>query len=187
MPPLVLRAARVWLPVAVAATILVGVLYAAVQHLIRSGANSPQVQLAEDTASRLDAGATPEAVVPAEPVDMARSLAPYFIVFDGDGRVVASSVTLNGQQPVFPASVFDSVRRMRQDRITWQPAPRVRSAVVVVPYRAGFVLAGRSLRLAEEQVDSVQLLVFLGWLATLIATAVAALVGARVATDSGRL
>lgn len=185
--PLVLRAARVWLPVAVAATILAGLLGAAVQHTIRSGANAPQVQLAEDAASRLDAGAALQAVVPAEPVDMARSLAPYLIVFDGRGRVVASSVTLNGQQPNFPVSVFASVRRMRQDRITWQPAPGVRSAVVMAPYRAGFVLAGRSLRLAEEQVDSVGLLIILGWLVTLVATAVAALVGARLTIDSGRL
>lgn len=101
--------------------------------------------------------------------------------------MVASSVMLKGQQPNFPVSVFDSVRRLRQDRITWQPAPGVRSAAVVVPYRAGFVLAGRSLRLAEEQVDSVGLLIFLGWLVTLVATAAAALVGAQLTIGSGRL
>jgi hypothetical protein len=40
-----------WLPLAVAITILAGLVYATVQQSLRQGANDPQIQLAEDTAA----------------------------------------------------------------------------------------------------------------------------------------
>jgi len=112
---------------------------------------------------------------------LATSLQPYVLVFDNDKNLIAENAQLNGQAPPFPPSVFDSARSRGQDRITWQPAPGVRSAVVVQPWRGGFVVVGRSLRLVEERIDQLQLLIGFGWLVTLGSTAVAALaaVGAK--------
>jgi len=72
--------------------------------------------------------------------------------------------------------VFDYVRQHGEDRITWQPEPGVRSATVVTSYggaHPGFVLAGRSLRLVEERVDQLGLMVGLGWFGILFAALVA--------------
>src|SRR5713226_8813593 len=173
--PILARAVTLWVPIAVAVTGLTAVVYGAVQQDLRQGANDPQIQMAEDTAARLNAGATPDAVVPSESIDLAYSLRPYVMVFDGPGRLVASSAQLNGQAPPFPPSVFEQVRNGSQDRITWQPAPGVRGAVVAQPWRGGFVVVGRSLRLVEERIDQLQLLIGFGWLVTLGSTAVAAL------------
>ena len=51
---LVRRALAFFLPVAVLATLTCGLIYAEVQQDQRSGANDPQVQLAEDAAARLN-------------------------------------------------------------------------------------------------------------------------------------
>ncbi len=181
MHPLLLRAAVLWVPLAVAVTGLAALVYGAVQQDLRQGANDPQIQLAEDAAAKLNAGAAPSTVVPSETIELATSLQPYVLVFDNDKNLIAENAQLNGQAPPFPPSVFDSARSRGQDRITWQPAPGVRSAVVVQPWRGGFVVVGRSLRLVEERIDQLQLLIGFGWLVTLGSTAVAALaaVGAK--------
>lgn len=59
-----------------------GLIYTAVQQDLRQSANDPQIQMAEDTATKLAAGQQVQNVVPAEKVDIATSLAPYIIVFD---------------------------------------------------------------------------------------------------------
>jgi len=51
----------------------------------------------------------------------------------------------------------------------------VRSATVIVPYRDGFVLAGRSLVLTEGRERDLGALALLGLLATLLATGLACL------------
>jgi hypothetical protein len=167
-----------WVPLAVAVTGFAALLYGAVQQDLRQGANDPQIQLAEDAAAQLNAGAAPSRVVPSETIELATSLQPYVMVFDNDKNLIAENAQLNGQAPPFPPSVFDSARSRGQDRITWQPAQGVRSAVVVQPWRGGFVVVGRSLRLAEERIDQMQLLVGFAWLVTLGCTAVAALAAA---------
>jgi len=170
----------VWVPIAVAVTGLAALVYVAVQQDLRQGANDPQVQLVEDAAARLDAGAGPNAVVPSDMVDIATSLAPYVVVFDAGGAELASSAVLHDGTLPFPRSVFDAVRNRREDVITWQPEPGVRSAVVVEAWRGGFVLAGRSLRLVEDRENKVMLISAGMWLLTLGASAVASLVVSAV-------
>jgi hypothetical protein len=173
--PLFVRALSLWVPIAVAVTGLSALVYGAVQQDLRQGANDPQIQMAEDAAARLNAGASPSAVVPSDQIELAGSLNSYVMVFDSESRLVASSAQLNGQAPPFPPSVFDSLRSRGQDRITWQPAAGIRSAVVVQPWRAGFVVVGRSMRLVEERIDHILQLTVFGWLVTLGCTAIAAL------------
>jgi hypothetical protein len=110
--------------------------------------------MAEDAAVELEAGRQPQAVVGTTQVDMARSLAPYLIVYDEAGRPLASSVQLDGQTPSIPEGVFSYVRQSGEDRLSWQPRPGVRSAAVVTGFggsHPGFVLAGRSLLEVEKR------------------------------------
>ncbi len=132
------------------------VVYGTVQQDMRMGANDPQIQLAEDAATSLEAGMAPASVLSSAKIDIAASLAPYRMVFDDAGNPLASEAVLHGQTPAIPKGIFDYVRAYGEDRITWQPEPGVRSAVVIVHYggaHPGFVLAGRSLREVEQRVD----------------------------------
>ena len=125
-------------------------IYAAVQHALRIGANDPQIQLAEDTAARLGQG-RPAIDPSGDAVDVATSLAPFLIVYDPSGQVVASSAQLAGRTPPLPAGVLRDATPGHEDRLTWQPQPGVRLASVVVATPQGYVLAGRSLREVERR------------------------------------
>ncbi len=158
---------------------LSGLIYAAVQQDLRQSANDPQIQMAEDAATKLTDGVQVQTVVPPEKVNIADSLAPYMMVFDATGNPIASSALLDGRTPKIPSSVFDGVRKNGEDRFTWQPQLGVRSAVVVTQFRGphpGFVLAGRSLREVEIREDHILWIVMAGWISmlfiTLVATAV---------------
>ena len=156
-----------------------GLIYTAVQQDIRQSADDPQIQMAEDTAAKLANGQQVQNVVPSEKVDIARSLAPYIIVFDTSGKPIASSAVLDGQIPTIPPGVFDYVRQHGEDRITWQPQPGVRSAVVVTQFQgpnSGFVLAGRSLREVEIREDDILHIVEVGWLGMLLVSLLATVI-----------
>jgi hypothetical protein len=185
--PLLSATVAIWLPIAVAATLLTALVYAVVQQDLRLTANDPQIRRAEDAATALASGQSPQAVAGGAPVDMARSLAPYLIVFDDSGHPLASSGTLDGQIPTPPAGVFQYVATHGEERLTWQPRPDVRVAAVVVRYTgavSGYVLAGRSLREVERREDQMLTLATLAWTATIGATFVASALAAWIRRDS---
>ena len=160
---------RHYLPLALVITALCGLAYLLSQQTLRLGANEPQVQIAQDTAARLSAGEAPAAVVPAATLDVGRSLAPFIIVYDDQGTVLAATGQLHGQPPALPAGVLDYVRQHGEDRISWQPEPGVRFAAVVERVsgsQPGFVLVARSLAEAEHLIDVMGQLALAAWAAT---------------------
>jgi hypothetical protein len=183
-PGLLLTALRLWLPAAAVATVATGLVYGESQHVLRSSANDPQIQMAEDAAAKLDAGAAPSAVVPSDSVELATSLAPYLIVFDRSGHVLAESVTVHGRPPDFPESVFANVSPSRVETVTWQTSTGERSATAVAAYSGGHVVAGRSLREIESRDNDSLLLAIGGWVAMLGASALAALGAALLGPHS---
>jgi hypothetical protein len=160
------------------------------QQVLRQGANDPQIAMAGDLAARLESGVAPAAAVPAtDGVDMARSLSPFVIVYDEQGKPVASQGVLNGQTPAPPQGVFDYVRQHGEERVSWQPVlgttsnnnektvlngggtPQrghgVRIAAVIQRVGGaggGFVLAGRNMREVEAREAQVGQLALLTWI-----------------------
>ena len=178
---IIFRIVKKWLPLAFLTAGLCALVYLTVQQSLRMGANDPQIQMAEDAASQLNTGAGVKSVLPSTKVEIAESLAPFMIVFDKSGNVLASSATLHGTVPAYPAGVLDYVRKNGQDRVTWQPEAGVRMATVVTPYQNGFVMTGRSLTEVEKresQVESLSGLAMLGiWAMTLVIIVLGELVG----------
>jgi hypothetical protein len=169
-----------WLPIAVVVTALCGLVYVAVQQVLRQEANDPQIQIAEDAAAALAGGQTAQAVVPSNTIDVGQSLSPFVMVFDSTGKVIASSGQLHGQAPNLPAGVLDYVKQNGEDRLTWQPEAGVRIASVTVPYTgatSGYVLAGRSLREVEVRESQTEFYAGAVWVAALLGTLVAVAVG----------
>ena len=183
---LIRRAAAIFLPLAVLATLLTGLIYLTGQQIDRQGANDPQRQLAEDAAAALDAGETPGSLVGATPVEFGTSLAPFLIVFDTGGAQVATGGHLGGYDPAVPAGMLSSAVAGTPNVVTWEPQSGVRIAAVVVHWSGGTVLAGRSLREVERRIDQLTLLAAIGWLATIVALAVASLVAARLWPPASR-
>ena len=175
------RALAIFAPLAVLATLSAGLVYVEVQQTLRSGANDPQVQLAEDAAARLDAGAAAGSVVGGSTMlDPSSSLAPFVIVFDSSRTVLAADATLDGGTPVPPRGVLDAAQPGSPNMVTWQPRSGVRIASVTVKWNGGWVLAGRSLRRVEEQEQNAELLAGAGWLVMLAALAAASVAAAAL-------
>ena len=158
-----------WCAFIVALTGVSGLAYAAVQHDLRTSADYPQTHIAADAAQALAGGADPLAVsafyvTSYSPIDIAKSLDPYIVIFDHAGTPVASSARLAGRMPSLPAGVFSYTAAHGEDRITWQPSPDVRQAIVVSSYtdpntgKASYVMSGRSLREVEQTESDIGLL-----------------------------
>jgi hypothetical protein len=167
-------------PLAVLATLLAGLIFVVAQQGLRTGADEPQLQLAEDAARALDAGTAPAVVTGPPTVDIGESLAPWVTVFDTAGHVLATSGRLDGADPAPPIGVLDHAVTDAPNRVTWQPRDGVRQATVTARWSGGTVMAGRSLREVERRVDVTQQLVALGWAATLLALAVACVVAVLI-------
>jgi hypothetical protein len=157
---------RQWIPLAALAMALCGLIYVASQQMLRQSANDPQIQLAQDAAAALARGEPASGLVPGTGTEISQSLAPFVVIFDTSGQVLASSARLHGQIPALPAGLLDSVKALGEDRVTWQPEAGVRMAAVIVRAPSGYVLAGRSLREVEAREDQMGLLSGLGLIAT---------------------
>jgi hypothetical protein len=144
--------------------------YTVFQQDMRLGANHPQVEMAESLAQNLQSGESLSGSLPSS-VDVEKSLDPFVIVYNSTGKPVYSTGYLNGSVPELPKGVLQYTRQHHEDRITWQPRSDVRIAAVIVNYGGrdgGFVLAGRSLRVVEQQESSLLHIVGLAYLGALI-------------------
>jgi hypothetical protein len=175
--------ARIWLPIAVATTVLSLVLFAAVQQNYRQSQSDPQIQMAEDGALALASGGVPAGIVPRGlKVDVAQSLSPWIAVYDSAGVPLESTGVSNNAPPKLPIGLLEIAKDPDQNnRVTWESSTEARQALVIVyvPKTDQYVVAGRNMREAEARIWQMQTLVLLGWLFALAATLVASWVAAK--------
>ena len=148
-------------------TFLGGTAAVTFQQMLRRGANQPQIEMANFYASEIGSGEAPDDIIPTGYVDPERSLEPFVIFYDDQGRPQKATGYLDQSAPVPPRGVFDYSRNHGSDTFTWQPRPQVRIATVVQRVTGphpGFLLAGRSLRNVEEDETVLYHMTFLGWL-----------------------
>ncbi len=168
---------RVWLPLVVVVSAFCGLVYVSVQQVLRQGANDPQIQMAEDAAAELDSGSAVDAVAPKAQVELSKSLAPFLDIYDASGKPVAGSGVLDGKLPDYPMGALQASRQGGENRVTWQPQGDVRIASVVVPYKDGYAVAGRSLREAESHTAQIRAITLAAWIVTLAALLVVVALG----------
>ena len=161
---------RVWLPFAVVITAFSMLVYASVQQAYRQGANDPQIQMANDMADALNTAMSIDSVLPQEKIFFEKSLAPFYVIYDANGIPVAGTGMIDGKLPDIPKGVLDVAKESGENRRTWQPQANVRIAAVVVPYKDGFVLAGRNLRELEAREAQTTMFAGVTWVLALIAT-----------------
>jgi len=138
-----------WVAAFVILVVVFGTIYGVVQQSQRREANYPQVQLAEDAAAALDRGTSPQKLM-AGRVDMSHSLAPFVIIYNRSGDVVAGSGYLDRHVPRAPLGMLANARSKIYHAITWQPRSDVRIASVTVAAGKYYVLSGRSLTEVEK-------------------------------------
>lgn len=156
-----------WLAgIIVVASLFYGTMYLLTQQVLRTGANDPQIQIAEDMAAQLNKGVNATALNSSPKTDVVASLSPFLMIYDSNRQLVAATSILDGNTPVLPPGVLMSTSSSHENRLTWQPRGGVRLAVVVVKYNDGYVLAGRSLREVEKRETNLLDEIMIGWLVT---------------------
>jgi hypothetical protein len=163
----------IWLPISLAVIAVNAFAYILCQQVLRQSANDPQVQLSQDIAAALSQGEPLQSIGQLTPVPIDTSLATFVMVFDDQGKTLVAQARLNHENPSLPPGIFNYVRDHGEDRITWQPQPGVRLALVVNrfsnPTQSGFVAVGRSLKEVERRTDQLFKLTVIGSLAINIA------------------
>jgi len=104
----------------------------------------------------------------------------FTVIYNERGEPVAGDITLHGSLPHPPIGIFEYLSTHKIDRVTWQPEPRIRVALVGqrLP-NGGFVLSGRSLLLIEAQAARFHNLMLVLWI-FMMATAITLLTGTRL-------
>lgn len=149
-----------------------GLVYVSTQQVLRLSANDPQIQIAQDVVNSLNGGADPRQLSPNQ-LDIKTSFSPFVIIYDKNGKVVASSGQLNKKTLVPPKGVFESAKKYGENKFSWAPAKDVRQAAVIVKYDKGFVLVARSLKETEKRTAVILRFAAIAWLLGIGATTVA--------------
>jgi hypothetical protein len=139
-----------------------------IQSAMRSAADQPQIQMAQDYASEISSGAITADALPGGHLDPTASLEPFTILYGADGKPVRSNGYLGETIPTPPAGVFAYLRTHPSDKFTWQPRAGVRIAAVVQRIdgaHPGFVLVGRSLSFVQQQENELRRGTFITWAA----------------------
>jgi hypothetical protein len=168
-----------WLVGGFVLTVLIAGMYLTAQNIERSGADDAGQRLASQIASSPD----PAADVPR--VDLAESLAPFFVIYDAVGNPMSGSGYLDGELASVPKGVITTAVAQGSDRVSWQPRAGLRFAVIAVADGDRVVLAGQSLKPSEDRTAQLGLLLLFGWVGSMVVLAIGALVHLRAARDFG--
>jgi len=140
-------------------------------QVVRMQANDPQVEIAEGVSEALNQGQDPQAFGSLNPTDISKSLSPFVIVLDQEGKIISGTAVLDGQAPIPPKELLEASKLTGERRVTWEPKSGVRIASVIKPYSftqddqnfSGFVLAGKSLREANARQQNLLQIAGLAW------------------------
>ncbi|HET9850739.1 MAG TPA: hypothetical protein VFP35_03930 [Candidatus Saccharimonadales bacterium] len=163
---------RLWLAIAGSVTLAIGAAYAMAQQSTRLSADDLPLTNAQTAKAELESGATPDAVVPAQIINLASNYNPFLIITDGSHHVLASSASLNGQTPLPPAGTFDFTAINGTDHFTWKPANNVRLATRLMSWNYkdnhGYIISGQSLKPYEDRENIYLATAVPAWAAALI-------------------
>lgn len=166
-----------WLVGAFVLLATLSAVYFTAQHLERSGADDAPQRLASQVLSN----------PPADPtrVDLASSLAPFYVIYNADGTPTDGNGYLEGALADVPAGVIAQAADHGDNHVTWQPRPGLRFATVEIRDGDRVILAGQSLAPSESRIDSLGVLLLAGGAGCLVLLAIGCLVHLRAGRDFG--
>jgi hypothetical protein len=138
-----------------------GSIYAVAQQAQRRDANWPQIQIAEDNADALNRSGDPQ-VLTTDSVDFSRSLQPFIIIYDKNGKPLYGSGYLDSKLAQAPLGMLKAAQGKEYSAVTWEPKDGVRVAAVSVAAKNYYVLSGRNLKEVEKNENAALQLSLLG-------------------------
>lgn len=153
-------------------TLFTLMVYGTAQHLLRTGANMLPATSARYMTQQLARGLPTTAFFPALNQDMPSGGAQFFLIADKEGKPLIATYTIGGKPPSIPKGAYDYAAKHGENRLTWQPKPDIREAIIIRPYKTkdnsgGFVVSGTSLLEPETSLALLTKKLLLGWLLTI--------------------
>jgi len=158
-------------------TVIMLLIYGTVQQVYRTGLNDPQIQIARDISLQLEQGKPVDAALNNDPIDITKSLSPFIVLYDAQGKPLRSNAFFEGKMPQVPGGVFEKVKQNGEHEVSWQPRKGVRMAMVILETNAApvkFVAAGRSMLEVEKRTGNMMMMVFIAWIICLAVIAITA-------------
>jgi len=144
-----------WLPIGSAIILIGGFSYAAIHQTNRNSLNDPQIGMVNNAIQMLLTDKKPAEVVSfGELSDIGNDLEPFVAIYDEKGNPIESSGYLDNLPPKPPFGVFEYAKIYGENRVTWQPNPTTRVALVIKPVNINtgwFVAAGRNTQEVESR------------------------------------
>jgi len=140
-------------------------LYGVMQQSIRGSAYiAPERQLSL-VESALNNNQAISQILPAHPVDLSVDHSVFIIFADENHTITGAGASINGQDVVPPAGVLENAEVKGINKISWQPSPNIREAIVVKYINSsgygGYVVAGQSLIEYEALISRIGLIVLI--------------------------
>jgi len=165
-----------WLFTLVIVSMVLATIYVAAHFVLRSSANDPQAQLANDTAWRVaiefaqNGKATP---LTDSKINLATSQAPFVILYDKNKQAYDSTALLDNKIPELPQGVLDHVEPGKRHTVTWQPTEDTRIAAVAVSAGDyGYVVSGRLLDETDVRIGELNKIIALSFASILVVTTI---------------
>ena len=158
-------------------TVIMLLIYTTIQQSYRTGLNDPQIQIARDLGRQLEKGRSIDASVSTDPIDITKSLSPFIVLYDAQGKPLRSNAILDGKMPQLPLGVFEEVKVNGEYDVSWQPRKGIRMAMVIEKTNAApvqFVAVGRSMIEVEKRTRNMMTMVFIAWILCLAIIAIGA-------------
>ena len=182
---LFIRSMLVAIPIAIAASLVLGITYINDQQTLRLGANEPQEWLSADAEVKIAGGEsiqqvlmTPSLFATTSAVEISTDSSPYIVICDQSGNPIGGNGYLHGVLATLPQGVLASSTQDHRGFVTWQPEEGVREALVIDHINSptgGYVVSGRSLAYVENEEDMLTARTFVGWIGCMIAIFIACL------------
>jgi len=137
---------------AVLFSLIVLLIYAAVQQTYRMAATDPQTGLVRDRANDIKYSRTYHFVENSD-VNAQQSFSTFMQLYNKDGQLIYSGGTINGKAPHFSEGVLDNAKQFTAHAITKQPTSTMHLAAVATCTTmpdAAFVVVARSLQETEN-------------------------------------
>lgn len=143
------------------------VVYVTYQQASRMGANEPQRSIVMDIAADLQNGKNLKDYT-AGYIDISNNMAPFVIIYDKYGKVVAGNGYLDNAVPQVPIGVLATSDNHKENSVTWQPKTGVRIASVTVRSGDYYIMGGRSLFVVENHIETLGKWIISIWAITII-------------------
>jgi hypothetical protein len=148
-------------------TVIFGSIYAVAQQVERQGANDAPLRLASQLASTSPSTGVSTDLPPGDRVDLAKSLALFYVVYDSTGTPISGTGYLDGAFATLPRGVLEAARAAGEDRVSWQPRPELRFATVAIASGTEVIVAGQSLAPSESRTNALGALLLAAWAGTI--------------------